>query len=94
MFSASWPSSCKQLIFTLRLSKAGAAERRVTINGAICRVDKPPSDDEEEAAETEPEEEEEVTPTAVAESVMGGKRGVIAHTFFDSLRVLSRAQLY
>jgi integrase len=88
---ASWPTSCKQLIFTLKLSKAGAAERSVTINGAICRVDKPPSDDEEAAAETEPEEEEEVTPTAVAESAMeavvaeGVMEAVVAESVMEAV---------
>ena len=48
---ASWTSSNKELVFTLKLSKAGATERTVTINSAICRHDDPPSSDEGEASD-------------------------------------------
>jgi hypothetical protein len=59
---SSWLGSCKQLIFTLKLSKAGATERSVTINSAICRVDELPSsddneDDDDADAEKPPEAE-------------------------------------
>ena len=44
----SWPKSCKELIFTLHLSKAGATEPKVTVHGAFCRRDEPPEAGQEE----------------------------------------------